>query len=354
MASGRKNVAAAPLADQEPTVKITVIGAGAWGSALADLAGRCGHDVLLWAFEPEVAQAIETAHTNPLYLPTVRFPEGVRGTSDLARAAAFSETLLMVTPSHHYRGILSRMTPDLPGRVRVISATKGIENASLQRMSEVTRDVLSGRLAAFSALSGPTFAAEVARLDPTAAVVASGDERFAAEVQSALSCHTFRLYRSDDVVGTELGGSLKNVVAIAAGALEGLGLGFNTLAALITRGLHEVRRLGVALGGRPETFSGLAGMGDLVLTCTGNLSRNRSVGVALGRGRQLDEILRETREVAEGVKTCRSAHDLARRFGVEMPITDAMFRVLYEGESPQAAIEQLMARALKAEIEPER
>lgn len=335
-------------------MNLTVIGAGAWGSALADLAGRCGHDVLLWSFEPEVAQAVETTHTNPLYLPTVRFPDRVHGTSDLAEAAAFSATLLMVTPSHHYREILSRMLPDLPERVRVVSATKGIENASLQRMSEVTREVLSGRLAAFSALSGPTFALEVSRRDPTAAVVASGDEKFAVELQNALSCETFRLYRSDDVVGTELGGSLKNVIAIAAGALEGLGLGFNTLAALITRGLHEVRRLGVALGGRPETFAGLAGMGDLVLTCTGSLSRNRAVGVALGRGRQLEEILGETREVAEGVKTCRSAHDLARRFGVEMPITEAMFRVLYEGESPDTAIRQLMSRALKAEIEPGR
>lgn len=333
-------------------MKITVIGAGAWGSALADLAGRCGHDVLLWSFEPEVAEAVETAHTNPVYLPTVQFPANVHGTSDLTSAAAYSDTILMVTPSHHYRGIMSSMLPHLPARVRVISATKGIENTSLQRMSEITREVLSGRLAAFSALSGPTFALEVSRRDPTAAVVASGDEKFAVEIQTALSCGAFRLYRSDDVVGTELGGSLKNVIAIAAGALEGLGLGFNTLAALITRGLHEVRRLGVALGGRPETFAGLAGMGDLVLTCTGSLSRNRSVGVALGRGRKLEEILGETREVAEGVKTCRSVHDLARRVGVEMPISEAMYRVLYEGESPKAAIEQLMTRALKAEMEP--
>lgn len=335
-------------------MKITVIGAGAWGSALADLAGRCGHDVLLWSFEAEVAEAIETSHRNPIYFPAAELSPAVRGTSDLARAAAFSPTLVMVTPSHHYRAILTRMLPDLPGAVRVISATKGIENTSLQRMSEITREVLPGRLAAFAALSGPTFAVEVARRDPTAAVVASGDERFAAEAQRELSCDTFRLYRSDDVVGTELGGSLKNVIAIAAGVLDGLGLGFNTLAALITRGLHEVRRLGVALGGRPETFAGLAGMGDLVLTCTGSLSRNRTLGVALGRGGKLEEILRESREVAEGVKTCRSAHDLARKFGVEMPITEAMFRVLYENQPPQAAIEQLMSRALKAEIEPGR
>jgi glycerol-3-phosphate dehydrogenase (NAD(P)+) len=335
-------------------VKLTVVGAGAWGSALADLAGRCGHDVLLWSFEPEVADAIESSHRNPIYLPTAELSPNVHGTSDLARAAAFSDTLLMVTPSHHYRGILSRMADSLPERVRVVSATKGIENTSLQRMSEITRETMTGRLAAFAALSGPTFAVEVSRRDPTAAVVASGDEAFATDLQRELSCGTFRLYRSDDVVGTELGGSLKNVVAIAAGVLEGLGLGYNTLAALITRGLHEIRRLGVTLGGRPETFAGLAGMGDLVLTCTGSLSRNRSLGVALGQGRKLDDILAESREVAEGVKTCRSAHDLARKIGVEMPITESMFRVLYEGESPRDAIQQLMSRALKAEIEPGR
>jgi glycerol-3-phosphate dehydrogenase (NAD(P)+) len=335
-------------------VKISVIGAGAWGSALADLAGRCGHDVLLWSFETEVAEAVNTAHTNPLFLPSVRFPDTVRGTSELARAASHGETILMVTPSHHFRGILTRLRETLPEGVRVVSATKGIENDSLQRMSEIARDVLGARLAAFAVLSGPTFAVEVSRRDPTAALVASSDEEFAVEIQNAFSCDAFRLYRSDDVVGTELGGSLKNVIAIAAGTLEGLGLGYNTLAALITRGLHEVRRLGVALGGRPETFAGLAGMGDLVLTCTGSLSRNRSVGVALGRGRRLDDILGETREVAEGVKTCRSAHDLAKRVGVEMPITEAMHRVLYEGASPREAIQQLMKRALKAEIEPGR
>ncbi len=335
-------------------MKLTVVGAGAWGTALADLAGRCGHDVLLWSFEPEVAEAVGTSHRNPLYLPAAALSPNVRGTSNLADAARFTDTVLMVTPSHHYRTILTQMMADLPPRVRVLSATKGIENTSLQRMSEISLEVLGGRLAAFGALSGPTFAIEVSRRDPTAAVIASGDERLAAEIQRELSCDTFRLYRSDDVVGTELGGSLKNVIAIAAGVLEGLELGYNTLAALITRGLHETRRLGVALGGRPETFAGLAGMGDLVLTCTGSLSRNRSLGVELGRGRQLEEILRGSREVAEGVKTCRSAHDLARKVGIEMPITEAMFRVLYEGESPRAAIQQLMSRALKAEIEPGR
>lgn len=332
-------------------MKLTVVGAGAWGSALAEHAGRCGHEVLLWAHDPRVAEAIEQTRSNPVYLQAAAFPPSVRVTSALPEAAAFCETLIMVTPSHHYRGVLEGLVPELPPRVRILSGTKGIENGTLQRISEISRDVLGDRLIAFGTLSGPTFALEVSRRDPTAAVIASGRPEFATEMQETLSCGTFRLYSSDDVVGVELGGSLKNVVAIAAGVIEGLGLGSNTLAALITRGLHEIRRLGMALGGRPETFAGLAGMGDLVLTCTGALSRNRSVGVALGKGKALPEILSETRLVAEGVKTCRSARDLAARHGVDMPITSEMFRVLYENESPREAIQRLMARALKAESE---
>ncbi|HVR44124.1 MAG TPA: NAD(P)H-dependent glycerol-3-phosphate dehydrogenase [Thermoanaerobaculia bacterium] len=334
-------------------MRISIIGAGSWGSALAELAARCGHDVLLWAHDPEVAEAIRRTRSNPVYLPSVEFPPSVRVTSSLDEAAAFASTLLVVTPSHHYRAVLGGLAPSLNGPVRIVSGTKGIENDSLERISEISGEVLGDRLAAFAVLSGPTFALEVSRGDPTAAVVASTDLRFAELIQHELSCGTFRLYHSDDVVGVELGGSLKNVVAIAAGVVEGLGLGTNTMAALITRGLHEIRRLGVALGGRPETFAGLAGMGDLVLTCTGSLSRNRSVGVALGRGRRLEEILRETRLVAEGVKTCRSARDLAGRLGVEMPITLEMDRVLHEGEAPQTAIERLMGRTLKAEVEGE-
>jgi glycerol-3-phosphate dehydrogenase (NAD(P)+) len=234
--------------------------------------------------------------------------------------------------------------------VRVISGTKGIENESLERMSEVTSSVLGGKLIAFAALSGPTFAAEVARGDPTTAVIASRDNGFAQELQKSLSCGTFRLYHSADVTGVELAGSLKNVIAIAAGVLEGLGLGSNTSAALMTRGLHEITRLGLALGGTIETFAGLAGMGDLVLTCTGALSRNRSVGVALGRGQRLSEILDETKFVAEGVKTSRSAKQLADRHQIEMPITAEMYRVLYENERPRDAIQRLMSRSLKAEF----
>ncbi|MFN2238615.1 MAG: NAD(P)H-dependent glycerol-3-phosphate dehydrogenase [Thermoanaerobaculia bacterium] len=332
-------------------MKLTVIGAGSWGSALAEVAARSNHDVMLWAHDPRVAEAIQRTRSNPVYLPAAEFPSNIRVTSSLSEAAAFSRTILMVTPSHHYRTVLSEIAASLTDPVEIISGTKGIENDSLQRISEISAEVLGERLRGFGVLSGPTFALEVSRRDPTAAVVASSDFDLAGRIQAAMSSESFRLYRSDDVVGVELGGSLKNVIAIAAGVVEGLGLGNNTLAALITRGLHEIRRLGMTLGGRPETFAGLAGMGDLVLTCTGSLSRNRSVGVALGRGKQLEEILRETRLVAEGVKTSRSVRDLGERHGIDMPISEEMYRVLYEGDSPRKAIQRLMGRALKAEIE---
>jgi glycerol-3-phosphate dehydrogenase (NAD(P)+) len=255
----------------------------------------------------------------------------------------------MVTPSHHYRDVLTRVREHASGALNVISGTKGIENDSLQRMSEITAEVLGEELRAFAVLSGPTFALEVARGDPTAAVVASSDVAFAQDVQNALSSASFRLYHSEDVVGIELSGSLKNVIAIAAGVLDGLGLGYNTNAALITRGLREMTRLGLVLGGRIETFAGLAGMGDLVLTCTGALSRNRTVGVLLGQGRTLEDILRDAKFVAEGVKTSKSAKQLADRHRIEMPITDEMFRVLYDGESARLGVQRLMTRALKSE-----
>jgi glycerol-3-phosphate dehydrogenase (NAD(P)+) len=329
-------------------MKISVIGAGSFGTAMAVLSARCGNDTMLWAHDHKVAYAIATSGGNPSYLPGIPL-EKISATNELAEAAAFSDTLFMVVPSHHYRRVLTDLTPHLTRPVTVISGTKGIENQSLSRMSEVTSDVLGDRLEAFAVLSGPTFAIEVARGDPTAAVVASAKVEFAQKVQQVLSGSSFRLYNSADVVGVELGGSLKNVIAIAAGVVEGLGLGSNTNAALITRGLHEITRLAIALGAKPETFAGLAGMGDLVLTCTGALSRNRSVGVALGRGKQLADILDETKFVAEGVKTARSANELSRNLGIEMPITTEMYRVLYENVSPRDAIQRLMTRSLKAE-----
>jgi glycerol-3-phosphate dehydrogenase (NAD(P)+) len=330
-------------------MKISIIGAGSFGSAMAVAASRGGNDVMLWAHDASVAATIRDTHTNPLYLPNVTFEPNVYATNDLAEAAAFSDTLFMITPSHHYRRVLGELASTIDRRVSVISGTKGIEIETLERMSEISAAVLGDRLNAFAALSGPTFAAEVAKGDPTAAVIASKNIDFAQEAQQCLSGPSFRLYFSNDVVGVELSGSLKNVIAIASGVLQGLGLGYNTTAALITRGLHEMTRLGVALGGKLETFAGLAGMGDLVLTCTGALSRNRAVGVQLGSGKKLPEILDETRFVAEGVKTSKSARQLSERHLIEMPITSEMFRVLYEHEEPRSAIQRLMTRSLKAE-----
>lgn len=331
-------------------MKISVIGAGAFGTAMAVAAERAGNEVLLWAHDPAVAQTIVSTRTNPVYLKGIELSEKIIATSDLAEAARFSDTLFMVVPSHHFREVLTRLRPHLQDRVRVISGTKGIENETLDRMSAVSAEVLQDQLDAFAALSGPTFAIETARGVPSVAVIASRNLEFAQQVQHVMSSPTFRLYHSEDVVGVELAGSLKNVIAIAAGVLEGLGLGYNTNAALITRGLREITRLGIVLGGRLETFAGLAGMGDLVLTCTGALSRNRTVGVQLGQGRSLEEILRDTKFVAEGIKTSKSAQALAERHQIEMPITSEMHRVLYEGESPLEGITRLMTRALKAEV----
>jgi len=330
-------------------VKIAVIGAGSFGTAMAVVASRCNNEIVLWAHDPRVAEAITATRANPFYLPQIAIPENVRATSSLVDAADGCDALFMVVPSHHYRGVLTQLKPHLRAPVNVISGTKGIEIETQQRMSEITEAVLGEALGAFAVLSGPTFALEVARGDPSAAVVASRDVDFAQAAQKALSCTSFRLYHSSDVTGVELSGSLKNVIAIAAGVLEGLGLGYNTTAALITRGLHEMTRLGIALGGRLETFAGLAGMGDLVLTCTGSLSRNRSLGVALGKGKKLEDILAETRTVAEGVKTAKAVREIALRHDIDMPIATEMHRVLYEGEAPPLALQRLMTRSLKAE-----
>lgn len=331
-------------------MRISVIGAGAFGTAMAVAAARAGNEVVLWAHDAEVAQTIRETGENPDYLRGAKLGEGIRATNDLAEAATFSETLFMVVPSHYYREVLTQLRAHLRAPVNVISGTKGIENESLERMSEVTAEVLRDQLSAFAVMSGPTFAIETARGDPTVAVIASRNLEFAQQAQHFMSSPAFRLYHSEDVVGVELAGSLKNVIAIAAGVLEGLGLGFNTNAALITRGLREITRLGIVLGGRLETFAGLAGMGDLVLTCTGALSRNRSVGVLLGKGKPLEEILRDAKFVAEGIRTAKSAQALAERHRIEMPITHEMHRVLYEGESPRGAIQRLMTRALKSEV----
>jgi glycerol-3-phosphate dehydrogenase (NAD(P)+) len=331
-------------------MRISVIGAGAFGTAMAVAAARAGNEVSLWVHDPDVAATIRETGANPDYLAGMPLSDRIHATNDLGEAATFSDTMFMVVPSHHYREVLTNLRGHCSAPVKVISGTKGIENQSLERMSEITSHVLGEQLAAFAVLSGPTFAIETARGDPTAAVIASKDAVFAQEVQQVMSSPALRLYHSSDVVGVELAGALKNVIAIAAGVLEGMGLGSNTTAALITRGLHEMTRLGLGLGGRLETFAGLAGMGDLVLTCTGALSRNRTVGVLLGQGKTLDEILRDAKFVAEGIKTSRAARALSERHDIEMPIATAMCHVLYDGQSPRDVLNRLMTRALKAEV----
>jgi glycerol-3-phosphate dehydrogenase (NAD(P)+) len=330
--------------------KTTIIGAGNWGTALAALLARNGHEVRLWAYEPEVVESIRRQHENQLFMPGVKLPESVAVTGDLAEALVGTETVLTVMPSHVCGTLFERMLLHLHPDMLFVSATKGLDTARLMRMSEVIDSVVSRNFPPrLSVLSGPSFAREAVRGEPTAIVVASADREAAQRVQRDFSSASLRLYTSSDVVGVEIGGAVKNVIAIAAGVIEGLGLGHNPTAALITRGLAEITRLACALGGRPETLAGLAGMGDLVLTCTGDLSRNRTVGVELGRGRKLPEIIGSMRMVAEGVKTTRATVSLARRHQVEMPITFQVHRLL-EGEvSPHEAIRELMERSLKDE-----
>ncbi len=332
--------------------RVAVLGAGSWGTALAKLVADKGVPTTLWARRPEQAEAISRERENATYLPGATLPETLHATASLAEAMADATVVLSVVPTHGLRTVWKQAAKLLAPDVPVVSATKGIENDSLKLVTEILEDLLPeanrGRLLA---LGGPSFAKEVARGVPTAVTLAGQDMDTVRRVQRLLTTERFRAYATEDVVGVELGGALKNVVAIAAGAADGLGLGHNARAGLITRGLAEIRRLAVKMGAHPLTLSGLAGMGDLVLTCTGDLSRNRSVGVQLGRGRSLDEILEGMTMVAEGVRTAASAYALARREGVEMPITEEVYRVLYEGRSPVDAIDTLMRRPLRHERE---
>lgn len=329
-------------------MKITILGAGSWGSALAIHLGRCGCEVTVWALEPEVVEGINTAHRNPLFLPDSTFPASVRADADLQRACDGAEAVVLTVPVQFARGVLRALRSGYPEGAPLVSASKGIEVASLQRMDEIARSELALAPEQFVVLSGPSFAREVAENLPTAAVLAGFDRDVVRGLQRRISAPTFRFYTSSDVVGVELAGALKNVIAIAAGLAQGLGLGHNTLAALLTRGIHEITRLGVKLGGREETFRGLAGMGDLVLTCTGALSRNRTAGERLGRGESLAAVL-AGREVAEGVPTTRAAAALARRHEVEMPITFVVERILDGQVTPRDAVHWLMTRELKEE-----
>jgi len=334
--------------------RIAVVGAGAWGTALAmALARKGGHAIQLWANECEVVGSVAKRRINEQFLPGFELPPPIRVTNDLAVALQGAEILLSVMPSQHCRPLFERMVPALRPETLVVSCTKGLESTTLLRMTEVITDVVrkSGWTPRVGALSGPSFAKEVARGDPTAVTVASTDGNLARAVQQALNSSRFRVYTNDDVIGVELGGALKNIIAIAAGVCDGLGLGHNSIAALITRGLAEITRLVIACGGRPDTMAGLAGLGDLVLTCTGDLSRNRSVGVELGRGRKLPDIISSMHgAVAEGVFTIKAAVGLARKKNVEMPITEQMFAILEQGKAPQQAIEELMTRAARSEV----
>jgi glycerol-3-phosphate dehydrogenase (NAD(P)+) len=336
--------------------EIAIIGAGAWGTAISIVLGRKKtHHVRLWAHEAEVRDGVTARRVNELFLPGELIPDAVTCTNSFEEALQAAEIVVSVMPSHHTRRVFQAMGPYLQSNMLFVSATKGIENDSLLRMTEVITEVVGNGVGGFrpriGALSGPSFAKEVATGDPTAVAVASTDRDLAVTVQKEFSDPRFRVYTNDDVVGVELGGALKNIIAIAAGVLFGLELGHNTVAALITRGLAEMTRLVVACGGKPATMAGLAGLGDLVLTCTGGLSRNRSVGVELGRGRKLADIIAGMHGmVAEGVLTTNAAVGLAHKAGVEMPITEQMHAVLQQGKSVEDAIRDLMRRPSTSEV----
>jgi glycerol-3-phosphate dehydrogenase (NAD(P)+) len=328
-------------------VRCTVVGGGAWGTALADLLARNGHETQLWAFEEDVVSAVNDRHANPRFLPGAALSPNLLATASLSQALAGAQLVCMATPSQHMRTILRQGAGAFARGTTLCVASKGIERDTLALMSDVAGDEVPGRPVV--ALSGPSFAVEVVARQPTAVVAASDDPLAAERVQDAFSNSRFRVYTHDDVIGVELGGSLKNVMAVATGICEGAGFGFNSRAALITRGLTEMTRLGLAIGARATTFAGLAGMGDLVLTCTGSLSRNRAIGLAVGGGATLDEALAGKESVAEGVTTTRSALALAEREGVEMPIVSMVHRVLFDGLAAHQGVIELMARELRAE-----
>lgn len=333
-------------------MRAAVIGGGSWGTALASVLGANGHETTVWCHDESVARTLTERHENPKYLPGLRLPETVRGTHQLDQALAGAELVVAVSPSHVTREVMRAALPLLTRATPIVCATKGIENETLLTMNEVMEEVLPAELHPYlSFLSGPSFAKETVQRMPTAVVVAASWERMALQVQKAFSNDYFRVYTSNDVVGVELGGSLKNVCAIAAGIADGMGFGNNTRAAIITRGLGELVRMAIRKGANPLTLSGLAGMGDLVLTCTGDLSRNRTVGLNLGRGQSVKEVLAGMKQVAEGVRTAKSVHDLSKKLGVEVPIHEAIYRILYEGLPVKQAMAELTSRELKSEFQ---
>jgi len=331
-------------------MRASVIGLGAFGTALANILASRSDDVLAWAREPKVVESINVARENRAYLPGVAVSPRVRATLSLEEALVGSELVVFATPSHATRDVVKKALPYLREHVPLLTVAKGIENDTLMTMTQLLEDCLPEPFhPSIALLSGPSFAKEMAAGMPTVVTIAAHHEKVAQRVQAALQTETFRTYTSVDVIGVEMGGALKNVIAIAAGISDGLGFGLNARSAVITRGLAEISRIAVALGANPLTLMGLAGLGDLVLTCTGDLSRNRRVGIELGKGRSLEEILGEMTQVAEGEKTARSARDLSRKVGVELPICDQVHAIMYEGKSPRRALVELMTRAPKRE-----
>lgn len=328
--------------------RVAVIGAGSWGTALAKVLAERGHSVRLWCYEASVAEQIRNERVNRVYLPDIKLPESIEAFTDHGQALEDAEFVIAVVPSHFFRDVLAASAPHIPSDAIIVSAAKGLEVDTLERPSEIVVDLLPHHRSP-AVLSGPSFAREVAEGDPTAIVAASSDEEVARATQRFFNSDRFRVYTNDDVVGVELGAALKNVIALAAGISVGIGYRTNSRAALITRGLAEITRLGVAVGARASTFAGLAGLGDLVLTCTAELSRNRTVGVRLGKGEPLDEILASMKMVAEGVRTTKAARQLARNHGVEMPIVDEVHHILFEGKPAERATKDLMLREPKHE-----
>ena len=333
-------------------VKIGVVGAGSWGTALANLLALKGFKIDLWVFEKEVKDQIELYRENKVFLPGVSLSDQIYPSNDIEAVVKKKDLVLLVVPSHVMREAANKIREHIYKETIIVSASKGIENKTHLTMSGVLREVLqdiSGDY--FAVLSGPSFAREVVRKVPTVIAVASKNQKVAAFVQHVFATPYFRAYTNNDMVGVELGGSVKNVIAIASGIIDGLGLGLNTRAALITRGLTEMRRLGLKLGANPRTFAGIAGVGDLVLTCTGDVSRNHTVGKKIGEGMKLNEILADMRMVAEGVKTAKSVYNLSRKLGVEMPISHEVYHVLYDDIAPKEAVRRLMTRDLKHELD---
>ena len=330
--------------------KIGVVGAGSWGTALADLLAGKGYAVDLWAYEPEVVDSITADRENRPFLPEIILEKNLRASGDIAAVVSGKDLVLMVTPSHETRRVAGLAAAHIPDDAIVVSASKGIENQSHLTMTGILESLLphKNRLAV---LSGPSFAMEVAQKMPTVVTAAADDIGVANAVQAIFAAPHFRVYTNTDMIGVELGGAVKNVIAIASGIVDGMQLGLNSRAALITRGLVEIRRLGIRLGANPHTFAGLAGVGDLILTCTGSLSRNHTVGKMIGEGMKLDDILKAMRMVAEGVKTAKSVYNLSRKLGVEMPIAQSVYAVLYEDLPPRDALHRLMTRDLKSELE---